>query len=235
MAPAHKPSTPTLSGLRLSGRLTAQGSALALRKGDCLVAVNGIAFAGDQSALSASLAAAFRNRLALTFQRGEVEFTVVSEGCDVGAWEKVAATAHSQREPLLVDLLCNWEIVRAADGRYDIFAQQSSLLTLALAPIWLLQMRLWGLFAALGATIALGAAVAPLFGAALYLAAALNVWRFGPGYVRKDRKARGLTLHAVLAATSEADAHAAYCRLFPTACFVFGTAGPQAEIASHAA
>ena len=235
MAQAHKQITPASGGLRLAGPLSGQGLALALQKGDCLVALDGIPFVGDEATLSASSAAAFKSRVAMTFRRGDVELTVIAKGCKVGRWEKVPPFANTQRQPLSVHLMCNWEIVRATDGRYDIFAQDSSIVTLILAPIWLLQMRLWGLFAALGATIALGTVVAPLLGALLYLAASLNVWRLGPSYLRQDRTTRGLKLHAVLAAATEADAHAAYCQMYPTACFVFGVAAARAETVSRAA
>ena len=228
------PSSPRLDGLRLVAPLTAEGTALALRPGDGLVALNGLCFVGDREFLAAKLATAAGQCLAMTFKRGEAEWTVLAETWHLGVWDAVLSGATAERQPVFAHLLRNWEIVSATDGRYDLFAQRSSFFTLFMAPLWLMQMRLWGIFAALGATVVLGAVVMPLFGAILYMAASLHVWRIGPSYLRKDRTALGLTLHVVLAAGSETEAHAAYKSLFPNGQFIFGTASAATELASNA-
>ena len=79
------------------------------------------------------------------------------------------------------------------------------------------------------AAVAVGFAINPLIAAAIYLTVSLNLWRMAPHHVRLDRMARGFAIEAVVAATGETGAIAAYTELNPKARFVFG---PQSNSGS---
>ncbi|MCE6952998.1 hypothetical protein LAZ29_18895 [Cereibacter sphaeroides] len=198
------------------------GAALHLRPGDRLCRVNGLPFTGAPEDLAARFAAA--PRLALGFRRGEADFVVLAETAALGDWIAVPATALPDGARLHPEALCNWEVMAARDGCYDIQPLPASRAALLAAPLWLLQMRLWGLAAALMAAVALAFAVVPWLAVPVYLLAAIHVGSAGPAYVRADRRLRGMQPVAVLAARNEAGAHAAWRGLDGRARFLFARA-----------
>ncbi len=213
--------------LRLSSTDSAPlGRQLRLRDGDLLLSVNGVPFQGGEKELASKIAEGRGNPVALTFQRGNHQIMVLSQTARLGQWEECPALAVDTVNRLNPDVLSNWEILVARDGRYDLHPLNNSILALIAAPVWLLQMRLWITGAALIAAAMVAAAVSPLMLLAVYLAGGLHFWHAGPKYVRKDRIARGLTPQIVLAAGSERAAHAAYLRLEPTARFLFAPVPP---------
>jgi hypothetical protein len=211
-----------------------RGHSLGLRSGDLLAAINGKAFHGDTGVL----ARRFRDRpgkpLALTFLRGAEEFTLLVDRPDLGPWEAVSPPREGDtRRRMDPDQLINWEILRARDGSYDLQPLRTSALAQIVPPLWFLEMRLWVPFATFVAAMAAGALVSPLVALLVYGATALHLRQAAAGYVRIDRRARGLVFHAVIAARTEAEAHRVHLRLKPNDHFLF--AAPIAHAATETA
>ncbi|MGC9446730.1 hypothetical protein [Cereibacter johrii] len=215
--------------LQLSQLLPA-GRALHLRPGDRLCLINGLPFTGGPEALAERFAAG--RPLALGFRRGEADFTLLAATPGLGRWETVPAPLLPEGPRLHPEGLRNWEVLAGPDAIYDLQPLSGVTLAWLATPLWLLQMRLWGLAAALAAAVALAFAVAPWLAAGVHLLAAVHVGRAGPAYVRADRRLRGLLPVATLAAGSEAEAHAAWRRLEPQARFLFARALPLPAPAS---
>lgn len=212
----------------------AAGRALALQSGDVLVAVNGRAFSGDSAALQRRFADRKGRALALGFRRGEAGFTVLSDRADLGQWEAVPLPAgQPDGERIDPDALRNWEILRSSDGLYDLHPLNASALALALPPLWLLQMRLWVPFATLAAALVAAGLAAIWAVGIVWLAAGLHMRHAAAAYLRLDRRARGLLPHAVHAARTESEAHAAHHRLHPADRFLFERS-PESEVAESA-
>lgn len=225
-APEGGPATLRLAEVAPS----AAGRGLGLRGGDVLVAVNGRGFHGDVASLSA-LAGNGGTALALTFQRGGAEFTVLARTAALGRWESVAALAEDgARRRIDPAVLQPWEMMRAPDGTYDIFPQHLPMLGLALPQLWLLQMRLWVPCAMLVAAVVAGGIVHPALALAVHVAGAAHLRWTHAMYLRLDRRARGLSFHMVLAARGEARAHAAHRALYPDDRYLFARAKTQAAV-----
>ncbi|MGP3697192.1 hypothetical protein [Rhodobacter sp. NSM] len=204
------------------------GSALHLQPGDRLCRVNGLPFTGDPKTLSERFAAS--SPLALGFRRGERDITVLASTAALGRWQQAPALPLPEGPRLHPEALRNWEVLVSSDGIYDLQPLPCSSLALLATPLWLLQMRLWGLAAALAAGLALAFAVQPWLAAGVYLLAAIHVGRAGAAYLRADRKLRGLRPAAVLAARNEAEAHAAWLALEPRARFLFARQQPMTAV-----
>jgi hypothetical protein len=199
-----------------------EGRLLLLKPGDLLVAVNGRAFTGEAVALAARFAARPGRPLALTFRRGDQLVTVLSADPALGQWEAVAAPPPEDGLARLdPDMMRNWEVLRGADGSFDLSPLSPSLLAMFAPPLWMLQMRLWVPFATLVTALMAGALVAFWVPALVCIAAALHMRHAAATYVRLDRRTRGLLPHAVHAARSEADAMATHRRLHPADRFLF--------------
>ena len=209
---------------------TLLGRELRLQDGDILLAINGVAFHGDEFALRSRITAS-KNPVALSFLRGKQTLVVLSSTARLGAWEATPAIEMTPMARINPDMLVNWEVMRSTDGAYDLHPMTGTLLALIAAPVWLLQMRLWIPAAAFMAGPMVAVAVSPLMAAAVYVAAGLHIWNGGHKYIRKDRQSRGLTPHVVIAAPSERAAHSAYKKLFPEARFLFGTTSAETEAA----
>ncbi|MEY4982801.1 MAG: hypothetical protein RIR62_1067 [Pseudomonadota bacterium] len=219
------PQTAATTTLRLRALPAgAAGRALCLRAGDILVAVNGRPFAGDAAALAKRFAARRGQALALGFRRGDQVLTVLADDPAPGQWEVIPAPPPEEGLARIdPDLVRNWEILRAIDGTYDLHPLRPSLLALLAPPLWLLQMRLWVPFATLVTALAAGALVALWVPLLVWGASVLHIRHAAPAHVRLDRRARGLAIHAVHAARTEAEAHAIHRRLHPADRFLFET------------
>lgn len=227
------PETPAAMTLRLIGdAVSPKGHDLCLEAGDILVAVNGQAFLGDERALYTLFAGRGGHPLALSFWRVDQMITVLATSPRLGTWESCAPVATAGLTRLNPTVLTNWEIMRDQTGSYDLHPLTGSILALVAAPVWLIQMRLWLPGAALIAAIMVTAVVSPLMCVAAYLGAGVHMWHSGPRYFQKDRMARGLRTHMVLAAPSERAAHAAYRKHAPNAQFLFA---PPAATATQGA
>lgn len=197
------------------------GRGLGLCAGDVLLAVNGRTFHGDVAALQ-RLVAASGHTAALTFQRGAQEVTVLAGTATVGRWEAVPAPADGPaRRRLDPAYLRNWEVMRAPDGGYDLFAMRLPTLGLIAPQLWLMQMRLWLPCAMLVAAVVAGFIVHPLLALAVQAAGAVHLRWAHVMYLRLDRRSRGFGFQTVVAARSEAAAHAAYRALQPDDRYLF--------------
>lgn len=195
---------------------------LMLRPQDRLVAVNGTAFQGTEEDLVLRFTKAKGRALALTFARGDLAITVLSDTARLGTWsEAPLSSPPHEGERLNPDVLTNWEFLADRAGVYDLHPLRSSSLALIAPPIWLMQQRLWLPLSALIAAAMVAAAVSWLMFLAVYLMAGLHLWHSGAAYFRKDRLARGFTPRIVLAAPSERVAHQSYLRIEPAAQFLF--------------
>lgn len=218
--------TPSPTTLRLKDLPKGSaGRALGLRAGDTLVAVNGRGFQGDAQALARRMAGV---EVALTFLRGGVEFTLLAARADLGRWEAVPALPEdAARRRIDPALMRNWEVLRAADGSYDLYPRRLPAMALVLPQVWLAQMRLWLPFAMLVAAVAAGGIVHPLLALAVQVAGVVHLRHAFAIYLRMDRRGRGLGPYAVVAARTEAAAHAAYLRIEPESQYLFA-AKPRA-------
>ncbi|MBC2834765.1 hypothetical protein [Paragemmobacter straminiformis] len=206
------------------------GRALGLRAGDVLAAINGRAFQGDAALLARRMAEGGGKPVALTFQRGAAELTVLATRADLGLWEAVPALPEDgARRRIDPALLRNWEVLRAADGSYDLYPLSLPSLALIAPQLWLAQMRLWLPFAMLVAAVVAGGIVHPLLALVVQAAGAVHLRHAFALYLRMDRRARGLGFGAVLAARSEAEAHATYLRLQPEDHYLFAAKPRSAE------
>lgn len=199
---------------------TTLGRALRLQDGDILHAINGVAYHGDEFELRHRISAS-KNPVALGFLRGKQTFVVLSTTGRLGTWEAVPAVDMIEMARINPDFLVNWEVLRGADGTYDLHSLSGTLLALLAAPLWLLQMRLWIPAAAFLAGMMVSTVVSPLMAGSVYLAAGLHIWNGGHKYFRKDRQSRGLQPYIVIAAPSERAAHAIYKKLEPQSRFLF--------------
>ena len=217
--------TPITTALRLRGEsLAPAGRRLGLRSGDVLIAINGIPFRGDEAALAARFAGRGKLALALTFQREAENVTVLAETAGLGRWEAIPYEAvpegveHKRIDPAG---LRNFEVMRSADGLYDMHPSEPSVLALIAPPFWLLQARLWVQGATVVAALVASAVVSPLMSAVVWLAAGLWVRRQAAHFLRMDRHGRGLGFDGVIAAPSEREAHARHLARHPEDRYLF--------------
>lgn len=217
--------------LRLGkGKIWPAGQALGLRVGDVLAAVDGVPFRGNAAVLRGMVGHS-RAPLAMTFLRGAGSFTVLATRVDFGMWEPVAPPAVDPDCPADATLLTNWEILRDTRGTHDLFALAPALSALVVPFLWMMQKRLWLPLAVFVSALVVGAAVQPLAGAVIYLAAGINLRQMAPHYLRSERRARGFRSVAVIAARSERAAITAYRALDPSARFLFAPEKPETEAA----
>lgn len=200
---------------------SAEGRRLGLTGGDILVAINGKTFRGWDETLEKRFDTRGDKPLALTFRRGEVEVTVLAETHRLARWDHIAAPVEIDPEEengRRIDPahLRNWEVMRsAATQLYDLHPSVPPLTALIAPPIWVLQMRLWVPFATLLAALIPAALVSPFAAAVVWFAAGLYVRRSAAFFVRADRRGRGLSFAGMIAARTEAEAHAKHLLLHP--------------------
>jgi hypothetical protein len=215
--------------LRLAkGRIWPAGQALCLRAGDILLAVDGAPFRGNAAVLR-GMAAQSRSPLALSFQRGTESFTVLATRVDFGIWEAAPPPAAEADYPADASMLTNWEILRDGKGLHDLFVLAPALSALVVPFLWMMQKRLWLPLAIFVSALGVGVAVSPFAGAAIYLAAGINLRQMAPHYLRAERRSHGFRTVAVVAARSERAAILAYRRLDPAARFLFAPEKPVSE------
>ncbi len=207
------------------------GHGLGLKSGDVLVAVNGRRWTGSVDSLRAHFSTG-ADPAAMTFQRGAVVWTVLTDRLDLAQWDRMPAPAAGPTLPGSTESLCNWEIVADADGTHDLFPLRPSLGALVAPALWLAQQRLWTLLATLGAILAVALPAGVPVMAALWVAAGLLLWRTGPDHVRADRVASGFHRVGVVAARSESEAIATWESLSPKARFRFETEMLMSELPS---
>ena len=216
------PPEPTEIHLELQ-KVGAAGQSLGLRPGDKLVGLDGEPFTGGAKELRSRFSALETKRVAMHFQRADVDLTVISVTPKLGRWMPCPVAGEPHVPKLSADQLDNWEILRSRDGSYDLFRHRSSPLVWLITPLWLAQMRLWPHLAAFFGMVCVGYPVG------LWMCAAL--WGLGSYYVKKnymqvirsDRVSRGMFPYAVIAAPGEMNAHSTYLAMHPDDKFAFGT------------
>lgn len=211
----------------------AEGRRLGLTGGEMLLAINGRPFRGDDDTLEKRFEEAGGKPLVLTFRRGAEEIVVLGHTGKLGRWDIVPAPEEetSDDPPRRLDPahLRNFEVMRSEAGVYDIMPAVPPMMAMMASPVWLLQMRLWAPGATLIAALAASAVVTPWLAAAVWLAAGLYVRRAGAFFLRADRRGRGLAFHGVIAARTEAEAHARHLARHPGDRNLFLPAPPQAD------
>jgi len=207
------------------------GHSLGLKTSDILVGVDGQQWRGSLQNLKTRFSQK-PGHVALTFQRGDAVWSILTERLDLGEWRQVARTSASQMAPTNPEFLCNWEVVVNCDGTHDLFALRPSLAALVAPALWLAQQRLWTLLATLvaGLAVALPAGMPVVIG--LWAAAGLHLWRSGTNHIRADRAAAGFHRVGIVAAQSEIEAIAFWESLNPTAQFRFLTPAPPLRMAA---
>lgn len=212
--------TPEHGSLVLSA-LKPAGRNLGLRPGDTLIAINGRPFDGQVSTLLKRYGNGSRQvELALTFRRDGKDWTVLSKTPRLGQFRKdtgVEYTADPRRSD--PGALVNWEVYSLDNEVYD--AQKSTTTMLALiAPLYLIQMRLWTPLAIWGALTALCFPLGWIGGIPLQILMALYFWQAAPVLFRRDRLSRGFRSWRMVAARSERDLHKTMQDIAPQLRFV---------------
>lgn len=200
------------------------GYPFGLHAGDRLIAVNGATWHGSASALQKIVSTHGQPSL-LTFMRGDIVFSILSSRADLGSWDAKPALSEPTELPTLDSTLCNWEIMADKNGNHDLFAVNTSLLALVAPPVWLAQSRLWSGLAVFLTVIALSLPVGIALFPVVWFVAGVHLWRDGAEHLRIALQMRGYVRRGIVAATSEAEAVALWCRLVPQARFRF--AHPQ--------
>ncbi|CUX82100.1 MAG: Protein of unknown function (DUF2628) [Roseibaca calidilacus] len=196
------------------------GHVFGLRGGDILLGVNGTAWRGSVAALQKRILQ-HPAPSALSFQRKDAVFTILTDRADLGQWQAEPVPQTLAALPDTPETLRNWEIVASPRGGHDLFSTAPSLLALVAPPIWLAQSRLWSGLALFVAVCALGLPVGwPLIGC-VWLAAGLHLWRNGVQHQRLALQLEGYSRAAIIAAASEASAMAGWRALNPNARFRF--------------
>lgn len=212
-------------------KLTAAGSMLGLRPGDVLAGVNGAPFIGTVQDLNARFKQSGGKPLALSFRRGKIDLTVLADHPNLGKWEAtdpVSGWTGDGDDPVMMR---NWEVLRASDGSYDLHSLSPDNLALFLPPVWLLKSRLWVATAAIIAALVTAGMIWVPLAAVVYILAGLTLRKSGATLYRLDRINMGMAPYAIVAATTEAGAHAAYGKIDPKGRFMF--AAPKEETAEH--
>ncbi|QIZ79007.1 hypothetical protein [Thalassovita gelatinovora] len=198
------------------------GNSLGLRPGDKLVGIDGVAFVDGAREFSRRFSPMQTRKVALHFQRGDLNLTVISVTPKLGRWHPCPAVGNPQFPDISPDLFENWEVLRSSRGHYDLFRHRVSPLAWIAAPLWLAQMRLWPHLGGLATLVIMGWPAGWWASAILYGLASAYVGRNYAYLIRSDRLARGLAPYAVVAAESEAAAHIAYSNMEPDDQFLFG-------------
>lgn len=195
--------------------------ALGLRRGDALVGIEATPLEGDTRTILARIKRQPQKPVRLTFRRGAGQWDVICLAAYLGRWSGKPQDAQPV-QMVAGQGWCNWDIMVDPDGTYDVQMQRPRLLAL-LAPLYLVQMRLWGPLAIWLALALLSMAVGPVGGAAILLPITVYFWRAGPVLVRADRQARGYRMWRVMAARNEQDLHRQLRQIAPQLRFAYGT------------
>ena len=215
------PPEPTEIHLELH-KVGVAGQSLGLRPGDKLVGLDGQPFTGGAKELRARFSALENKRVAMHFQRADVDLTVVSVTPKLGRWMPCPVAGEPHVPPVDASQLDNWEILRARDGSYDLFRHRVSPLVWIATPLWLAQMRLWPHLAAFLGMVAVGLPVGLWMAISLWVLASYYTRKNYAQVIRADRIQRGMFPFAIIAARGEMGAHATYLSMMPDDEFAFG-------------
>ena len=221
--------TDAQAGLFLAS-VNTQGQALGLRPGDLLIGIDGAPIDGQVSTLRARAPDRPGRAQAFWFLRDGQRWPLLTDSSALGRWRTTRLPEVPPVEAL-PDTARNWDVVCDDLGRYDAQPRNAPLLAL-LAPVYLLQMRLWSPLAVWLALTAICLPLGWIAGGALQVLICLYFWRAAPMLFRTDRAAGGFRLWRVIAAPSEAALHRRMSILAPNLRFVHARrADPAAEAA----
>lgn len=227
-----QPAQPAQTLILARCRCNDAGHPLGLRNGDILLAVDGTPWVGSASELQDQLARSPRARQ-LSFQRGDTVFSVLSDRADLGQWTRKILPEPLPPPPPADDRLRNWEIWADLARNHDLFPARASWLALIAPPLWLAKSRLWAGLGLFGAVLALCLPVGPWLMAGVWICTGVHLWGEGASHRRVALQMQGYVRQGVIAARSEADAIAGWCKLSPEARFRF--ARPVTAPAANAA
>lgn len=202
---------------------TAYGFAinLGVRRGDTLVAINGVTFHGDPKALRERFAGQARRKHAFTLNREGREFTVLTDSHRLGEWFPVPAPAERERTRLYPEVMTNYEVFATRAGKYDMYPLRLNPVALWAMPFYLMQMRLWMPLAAVFAGVILSIPVGLWMAAVVYLLCSVYVWKSGMLLIRGDRVANGMRHVITVAAANEEQAHRAVHEFDPDLSYLY--------------
>ena len=203
-----------------------QGRALGLAPGDLLVRLDGQPLEGPAAQLLKHAQAHSDIDHLLSLRRDKKEWSVLSSSLALGRWKAEACPDQVSASSARSERMRNWDVLVNDEGRYDAHPRRAPGLAL-LAPIYLIQMRLWAALAVWVALTLLGLAVGWLLGISLQLLICFYVWRAAPALFRADRYGRGFYLWRVIAANSETDLHQQVTQLAPDLTFVLSRSKPE--------
>lgn len=225
--PTATTSAPVQTGLKLAP-VNMQGRALGLLPGDVLLRLDGRPIEGQVRQLVKAFDTAPNKLHLLDIRRNDQVWSVLSPTATLGRWKPVDSTEPAPAKPNGPEGMRNWDVLVNDDGIYDTHPHRPPLLAL-LAPVYLLQMRLWAALTVWGALTLLGVAVGWVLGAAIQVLICLYVWRSAPTLFRVTRHANGFQPWRVIAARSEADLHREVSRLDPGLTFAFAKRAATGE------
>lgn len=203
--------------------VNSSGRALGLRAGDILEAFDDAPFSdGVERLIKVMDGARDKQTHLMRFSREGTSWSVLAETARLGQWrvetmKRPASDAKPRREAR--NGLRNWLVMRDPDLYYDVHPVSPTLLGI-LAPLHLLQMRLYGPLAIWCAVVMCGLPLGTIPTAVLAVLASLYFWMAAPDLFRADRAARGFGLFRVMAARSETDLHQRIVRTDPDHVFV---------------
>lgn len=213
---------------------TAYGFAinLGVRRGDTLVAINGVTFHGDPKALRERFAGQTRRKHAFTFDREGREFTVLSESHRMGEWFAVPAPTERERTRLYPEVMTNYEVFATRAGKYDMYPLRLNPMALWAMPVFLLQMNLWMPLSAVFAGVILSIPVGYWMSAVVYMLSSVYVWKSATLLIRGDRVNNGMRHVITVAAANEDQAHRAVTEFDPNLTYRYQRA-EQFDLAAH--
>lgn len=206
--------------------LSLRGKGLGLHPGDTLVRIDGKPFDGTVTRLLQSFAGQPDRKRVLWFVRDGLEWPVVAKTAALGQWRSVHLPEGFSTGALPTIGLRNWDVLVNADGAYDVQPTEASGFAF-LAPLYLLQMRLWGPLALWAAVSALALPLGWVAGSALQVLLCLYFWRASPTLMRSDRFARGFRYWRIMAARNERDLHEKMAEIAPGLRFVLMPPKPE--------
>ena len=215
------PNQPAESHLELT-KIGPAGQSLGLRPGDKLVGLDGKPFVEGARAMARKFSPREDKKITMHFRRADIDLTVISVTAKLGRWRPCPAAGNAKITAVDSDKVDNWEILRAADGTYDLFRHRVSPLSWMIPLLWLANMRLWPHVAGIVALVALGWPAGIWAMVLLWFLGGAFVWRGYAQLIRSDRASRGMRPYAVIAADSEMAAHKAYLDMEPDDRFAFG-------------
>lgn len=203
--------------------VNAAGRALGLRPGDVLEAFDDAPFSdGVERLIRVMDGAREKQTHVMRFSRSGTSWSVLAGTARLGQWrvetmQRPASDAKPRREAR--DGLRNWIVMRDPDLYYDVHPVSPTLLGI-LAPLHLLQMRLYGPLAIWCAVVMCGLPLGTIPTAVLAVLASLYFWLVAPDLFRADRAARGFFLYRIMAARSESDLHRRIAKTDPDHVFI---------------